>query len=233
MEDLTLSKKYFDINAYVFIENLKKQLHFALNRILKKYDHLDLKDIIYTAVKELVINATKANIKRIVFSENNLDINDPEEWKKGTAIFKEKLRECYIEEFSKKAKSLNYKVKIRYVYNERGMRVEVINNTPIPKIDELRLRKKLAEAMKYESLGDYYMNNTDDAEGAGMGLAMIVILLKNKGLYPEYLRVGTLKDETIARIEIPFSNDYTPYREIKYKEKLEKDKKLFYNNISI
>lgn len=218
-----LEKKYFDINAYAFIEKLRLQIHRKVIQILKMYDRLDLKDIVYTCVKELVINGTKAMVKRIVFAENNLDIDDPDDWEKGTAIFKNKLRESYIEEFAKKTKSLNFKVKIRYIYNVKGMRVEVINNTPIPRIDEKRMRGKLSKAMRYNSIGDYYMDNADDIEGVGMGLAFIVILLKNQGLDPQYLRIGTIGDQTIARVEFPFKEDYIPYRDIKYKEKLIKD----------
>ena len=98
-----------------------------------------------------------------------------------------------------------------------------INNTPIPKIDEKRMRKKLSIAMKYNSLADYYMDNADNVEGAGMGLAMIIILLTNQGIDPQYLRIGTNKNETIARLEIPFSDKYIPLRDIKYKEKLEQE----------
>ena len=148
-----------------------------------------------------------------------------DDWNKGTHLFKEKLTFRNLKEYSNKIKSLNYKVNIRFVYNEFGLRIEVINNTPIPKIDENRLRKKFAAAMKYESISDYYMENADHSEGEGLGIALIIILLKNQGLNPEYLRIGSKGDRTIARVEIPFSNDYIPYREVKYKEKLQKDLK--------
>ena len=58
-----------------------------------------------------------------------------------------------------------------------------------------------------------------------MGLALIIILLANQGIDPQYLRIGSNGDNTIARLEIPFTKDYIPYRKQKYEEKLEKEKK--------
>ncbi|MBU1078564.1 MAG: histidine kinase [Spirochaetes bacterium] len=225
MENKTILKRYQDINAYGFSERLKTRVLRKIEEILSRFKRLDLTDTIYTSVKELIINATKANVKRIVFADHNLDIDNNDDWDKGTAIFRQKLLACKLNEFSNKTKSLNYKVKIRYIYNRNGMRVEVINNTPIPKIDEKRLRGKLESAMKYRSIADFYMDNADNIEGVGMGLALIIILLKNQGLDPDLLRIGSEDEQTVARLEIPFNDHYIPYREIKFREKLEKEKK--------
>lgn len=87
------------------------------------------------------------------------------------------------------------------------------------------MRRKLSIAMKYNSIADYYMDHADNIEGAGMGLALIIILLTSQGIDPQYLRIGSNGDNTIARLEIPFTKDYIPYRKIRYQEKLEKEKK--------
>ncbi len=217
-------KKLDSTHDFGYTEKLRNRVYEKLKDILIKVDKLTLLDILYTVVKELVINATKALIKRIVFAENGLNIDDLGDWQVGTALFKEKLKERYIKEYSIKAQSLNYKVKIRYIYNTKGLRVEIVNNTPLPKIDEERLRKELASAMRYKSLADYYLDNADNVEGVGMGLALIIILLKNQGFDPQYLRIGNENEKTVARVEIPFANDYIPYREIKFKEKFEREK---------
>ncbi len=194
-----------------------------LKEILKKVQHEDMLDVVYTATKELIINATKANIKRIIFAENNLDIDDPTDWELGTAIFRDKLLSPNFKEYFKKARILNFKVITRYIYTKHGLRIDVVNNTPISKFDEERLREKLREAMQYKSLADFYMDYSDNTEGSGLGLALVVILLKNQGIDPQYLRIGKDGDTTVARLEIPFSDAYVPYREIKYKKKLKEN----------
>ncbi len=218
-------KKHEDIHASDYIQKLRSKIFNKLQDILSRFNRLNLLDISYTCIKELIINASKANMKRAFFAETNLDINNFKDWLKGSVLFKEKLDEKNLKIYTKKIKNLNYKIDTRFVFNKKGLRVEVINNTPIPKIDEVRMRKELAAAMKYNSISDYYMDHVDNIEGAGMGLALIIILLTNQGIDPQYLRIGSNGDNTIARLEIPFTKDYIPYRKRKYKEKLEKEKK--------
>lgn len=206
-----------DDSEFGFTNTIKDRVLEKLREILTKYRRLDLLDVTYTVAKELVINATKAIMKRIIFAENKLNIDQPEDWEKGNTIFKNKLREEYIKEYVEKGKSLNFKVKVRYVHSRNGMRLEVINNTPIPKLDEERLRKNLANSMRYDSIADFYLDCGDNVEGAGLGLPMIIILLKNQNIDPQFLRIGNNADETIARIEIPFNNNYVPLREQKFK----------------
>jgi hypothetical protein len=195
---------------------LKDRIFLKIKAILDKNNRSDLLDLTYTVVKELVVNASKGLMKRIFFAEQNLNIDDPAQWEKGTSLFKEQLREERLKEYLFKAHSLNFKVRVRYVYNRDGMSVEVINNTPIPAIDEKRMRQKLGSAMKFDSLADFYTAHADNLEGAGIGLAFIIIMLKNQGFDPQYLRIGNQDEETVGRVEIPFSANYVPIRERKY-----------------
>jgi len=56
------------------------------------------------------------------------------------------------------------------------------------------------------------MDNMDNTEGAGLGIALIMILLKNEGIDPNLFRIITHPDRTIARVEIPFSENYVSIR---------------------
>jgi len=206
-----------------FDKLISDRIYARLRDILEKFEKIDLLDVTYSVVKELIINATKALTKRIVFAENGLSIDDPVQWEKGTGVFKDKLSEEHLKEYLDKGKTLNFKIKLRYVYDTTGMRIEVVNNTPIPKIDEARMREKLAKAMKYEAIADYYMDNADNLEGSGMGLAFIIIMLRNQGIDPQYLRIGNDGDSTVARIEIPFTEEYVPHREKKHMERAQQD----------
>ena len=54
----------------IFYENddmINRLIRFSLEEVLKKYGKLELVDAVYGCVKELVINATKANLKRAFF----------------------------------------------------------------------------------------------------------------------------------------------------------------------
>ncbi|HMV45873.1 MAG TPA: histidine kinase, partial [Leptospiraceae bacterium] len=97
-------------------------------------------------------------------------------------------------------------------YKTAGMYVEVTNNTPVIKAEELRMREKMKKAMSYNDIAEFYMDNMDNTEGAGLGIALIMILMKNESLDPNLFRIVTKPTETIARIEIPFNSDYVSFR---------------------
>lgn len=92
------------------------------------------------------------------------------------------------------------------------MRIWVFNDTDLIPTDEKRIREKLAEGMTYEDLLSFYMANGDQAEGEGLGLVMNLLLLKGENINPALFRLGYIDGKTMARIEIPFSEDFVSTR---------------------
>ena len=74
----TISLKTYFLSDYG--ENI---LNLMTSTILKKFNRMDLMEISYTSAKELVINATKANLKRVLYKQLDLDIRNPEHYEKG------------------------------------------------------------------------------------------------------------------------------------------------------
>ncbi len=199
--------------SYAMSSYVEKVMDKAITFILDKYDKPDLKTIVYTCTKELVINGTKANIKRIFFEEQGLDINNDEDYAKGMALYKDMMKEEITLEYGKKSKLRGLFVKISFVYDKDVLKVEVLNNTHITDQEEKRLRDKFALIMQYTDLMQYYMDHGDNTEGAGMGLALIMTLLMAQGIDPGFFRVGIAKNETIARIEFPLDSSYVCERD--------------------
>lgn len=206
------SNKQINLISYALSEDMEKKLETVIEKILERFNRLDLKSTIYTCVKELAINGTKANIKKIYFDEIGIDANDPEEYNRGITLFKQHFSEQWLYEYGKKAKDHGYFVKIKFFYDDYGMRVEVSNNVAILPVDEKRLREKLAKAMQYEDIAQFYMEAADSTEGEGIGIALVVLLLKGEGIDPQFFRVGIINKFTTSRIEIPFSNEFQTIR---------------------
>jgi hypothetical protein len=192
---------------------LERYVHLIISEILAKFGQDRYLDMTYTILKELSINAIKANQKRIFFEELNLDITDEESYKEGIVKFKSSFSDTMAEEYGQKCQDKGIYCQLNFNYTKDGMYVEVINNTPVIKLEELRMREKMKKAMGYNDIAEFYMDNMDNTEGAGLGIALIMILMKNENIDPALFRIITKPDKTIARIEIPFTSDYVTLRD--------------------
>ncbi|MCB1180261.1 MAG: histidine kinase, partial [Leptospiraceae bacterium] len=192
---------------------LEKYVHFIISKILEKHDQSKYVDMTYTILKELSINAIKANQKRIFFEENKLDITNEATYQDGIVKFKSSFSDSMADEYGVKCKERGIYCQLNFNFTKDGMYIEVINNTPVIKTEELRMREKMKKAMGYNDIAEFYMDNMDNTEGAGLGIALIMILMKNENLDPALFRIITRPDKTVARIEIPFTSDYVTLRD--------------------
>ncbi|MBE7411081.1 MAG: histidine kinase [Leptospiraceae bacterium] len=191
---------------------LEKYVLKIITDILAKFNQQRFIDMLYTITKEMAINGVKANQKRIFFEDQGLDITNEIEYSKGLELYKQKFSDAMANEYGKRCLSRGVYVMLNFSYHSEGLYVEVINNTPVLKQEESRMREKMRKAMGYNDIAEFYMDNMDNTEGAGLGIALIMILLKNENIDPNLFRIITGKDKTIARVEIPFSENYISIR---------------------
>ncbi len=194
-------------------EKVEKYILHTLSLILEKCGKAGYLDMFYTIVKELTINGVKANQKRIFFEDHNLDILNDDEYEQGMILFKKEFSEAMNETYGQRSREKGIYVKIFLTYSHEGLCVEVENNTPITPIEERRLREKMKKSMGYNDIAEFYMDNMDNSEGAGLGIALIIILLKGENIDPNLFRIFTHESKTIARVEIPFQAGYVSRRE--------------------
>lgn len=206
--------QYLTLKTHRMTEMVEKHIQHALESILAKTQHDNLIHVLYTVLKELVINGCKANQKRIFFDEQGLDIKDPEQYRKGMESYKAIFSEEMALEYGLKARARGYYVLIDFLFTADGFTMEVINNTPIAKEEEESMREKLKKAMGYEDIAEFYMAQAmeGESEGAGLGIALIIILLKGENIDPNYFRIIIQEDSTLARVEIPFNDNFKSKR---------------------
>jgi len=188
-------------------------LRVIASSILERFGRSDLMDIVYSAAKELIINATKANLKRVVFTELGLDLLSPSEYEKGMHIFKERLVEDKVKEYEKVFKEMDYPVVTTFYYWPNVLNIKVKNSFMLLPEEEKKIRSKFERAHSFANLLDFYMEYGDDTEGAGLGLAMVGILLDESGIDKHaFTLYSNQYNETAARLEIPLTKDYVPRR---------------------
>lgn len=202
------------IRAYAVITATESGLSYIVDTILKKYGREDMIGPVYTSVKELSLNGAKANFKRILFEDENLDAENDEEYDKGMELFKHNLNENWVLEYGKKSKSRRLYVDIFFDFNRERLIVEVLNNRPISQKEDQRIREKFHTAMRYDDIAQFYMEGGDSSEGAGMGIVLVTMMLKAQQIDPHLFTIRSdYREKTLARVEFPLSADYQPNRQ--------------------
>lgn len=209
------SNKAISLVTYYLSDAGEQALHIIVSRILTRFHREDLLDILYTSLKELVMNAGKANLKRIVFDDLGLDPLDPQQYDEGMVIFKQNLPEKRIRHYKPRFRDYNLPVTITFYYEPfHALKIKVKNVFTLWPVEEERIRTKFRDAQDFTDLMQFYLAHGDETEGAGMGLTLVGILLDQTGIDRHHFSLysSTRYGETIARLEIPLSDEYESRR---------------------
>jgi putative nucleotidyltransferase with HDIG domain len=190
------------ITTYTLPHEIEVYIGQVIDVFLRQTDQIKLKDYVIYCVQELVVNAKKANTKRVYFTERGLDINDPEDYKLGMKNFKEETI-GQIAHYLQLQKERGLYIKVILQIKRNTIFIEIRNNVTITKTEQLRIHDKLARSRQYGSLEDALSQILDDSEGAGLGLVILVLMLKKIGLDDDCFSLKTTDKYTSASISIP------------------------------
>jgi len=190
------------ITTFTLPHEIERYMEQVITVFLKEVDQLKLKDYIVYCVLELAVNAKKANTKRVYFKERGLDLDNPDDYKEGMINFKENTL-SNIGHYLQMQKEKGLYIKLVLQIKKNTIHVEVRNNVGITKIESIRIHDKLARSRQYDNLEDALSQVLDDTEGAGLGLVILVLMLKKIGLDEDCFDIFSTEKETIARILIP------------------------------
>lgn len=200
--------KQFDRGEEVYISfqyvtrDIENDINSLLAKVLSRVDMSYLYDTFESIMRELVQNAVKANMKRILFKEMRLDISNSDDYQKGILKFKDVV---YRPELLKeKLLASPYRITLKLWKIAAGTVIEISNNAGIVPIELERLKNRVKKAIECANFAEAYENMYDASEGAGLGIILSVMLLKNSGLDSDSLIISTSNDLLRISITIPF-----------------------------
>ncbi len=177
-------------------------MNSILAKMLAKIDHQYLLNSAITILREIVVNAIKANSKRVYFIKNGLDIQNPEQYEKGMMLFKKNV----IGEFDAIKDDMeksDYFVELDVNLTKDDLLIRVSNNCPIMPEELERINFRIDKAKKYNDFSEAYEEVDDDTEGAGLGIVLTILFLKNMGINPDSYKITSNKGLTQTFITIP------------------------------
>jgi putative nucleotidyltransferase with HDIG domain len=190
------------ITTFTLPHEIETYIEQVITVFLKQLAQEQLKDYIVYCVQELAVNAKKANTKRVYFIERGLDLNNPDDYKLGMTSFKENTL-SNIAHYLQLQKEKGLYIRLMLQIKNNIIYVEVRNNVAATKTELIRIHDKLARSRQYDNLEDALTQVLDDSEGAGLGLVILVLMLKKMGLDEDCFDIIGTEKETIARIIIP------------------------------
>lgn len=185
---------------------LSHKMELYMNSVLSVFfTELHLEHMIQFLIycqNELISNAKKANTKRIYFREKNLDIHNPSDYEKEMKTFKAETLDN-IAFYLEKLKEAGLYVKMILQVKDGAIRMEVDNNSELTYFEFKRIHDKLCRAQQYNSVEDTFDKVLDDTEGAGLGLVILVLMLKKLGMSEDNFQVFCENGVTKTRITMP------------------------------
>jgi len=195
----------FFIQFQKFSPEVEAQIVKIVHRYLEQYDLLFHKDTILSIVKELVNNAIKANLKRIYFTENNLDINNNRDYRNGMENFKSDVFSPEHAEKIDEVEGSGYFVRVTFSVHDERINLNIANNITILKPEFEKIKSRVNKAFKYNDISDAFGDVLDDSEGAGLGLIMAIMLLKNSGFPKDSFKISRNEKITAMNVSIPYN----------------------------
>ena len=190
------------MTTYTLPRKVEKYIDQVVTIFLDYVKQSRLRDNVIYCIQELVVNAKKANTKRVYFIDKGLDLNNLSDYRQGMTTFKDETLNN-INYYLELQRQQGLYIKLILHLRNNIITIEVRNNSTITASELERIQKRLLKAREYEDMEEAVLNLLDDTEGAGLGLVMLVIMLKKLGLAANAFDILKTDNETVARIVIP------------------------------
>jgi HD-like signal output (HDOD) protein len=192
------------IKTHTLPNNTEADLEEILQIYLEELGQAALKDHLAYCLKELTVNAKKANTKRVYFMEKNLHIDKQDEYDKGMKSFKTDTL-TNINYYLNLQEQKDLYIKVTYLIRNNVLYMSVRNNVPITPKELTRVYDRVARSRAFESMEEAFSEVLDDSEGAGLGIVIMVLMLRKMGLSEKSFDLNQVGDETSASLTIPMN----------------------------
>ena len=148
------------------------------------------------------MNAVKANAKRAWMLSKGYDLDQADHKNEVLEEFRDEVVDN-LTSYVHKLKQTDYSVKLYFALNHGNFEIIIQNNVQMTPAELERAKQRIEWAQTADNLFEGYTLFNDNREGAGLGLAMNLLLLKQAGLGPENFRINSNNNSTTVYLTIP------------------------------
>ncbi|MBP7283549.1 MAG: hypothetical protein KBA66_18330 [Leptospiraceae bacterium] len=156
----------------------------------------------HTVIKEFLQNGVKATQKRIYFKNNGLDIDQNHH--QAVEQFKESISNGNISSHVF-TDGMDFLVELSFQeIDKKNILISVRNHGEMNAGEIKNVNFMIDRGRRTSEVSDLLSDETSNKEGGGLGLSMIVILMKKLGLTPDCLYYEVKNSFTSFNIRIPY-----------------------------
>ncbi|WCL48833.1 HDOD domain-containing protein [Leptospira sp. GIMC2001] len=175
-----------------------------LGQTLAEYHLNYLENIVATVLNELINNSSKANLKRVYFQRETMNIHNSDDYERLINTFKEEAV-VKIKEFKNILEKESMYVEFGLDIEQKGIRLHVSNNVEMTEEEKLRASERIQNASNLSTMAEAFEIFGSDEEGAGLGIVLNIQLLKNAGIAANNFIIESKNGITRSELFIPFS----------------------------
>ena len=173
-----------------------------LFRLLSRLNLAFLSELLVVLLKELTSNCSKANAKRIFFQEQRLTVENHEDYARAISRFSDEVLADW-DAFSAAHSKTDYHIDVTLQKKVDGLELLIENNVQLMPFEWDRIQARIESFHKYQSIDLAFAEIRDSSEGAGLGIVMTLLLLRNAGISPDSFRIVSEGGSTRTSVLIP------------------------------
>lgn len=204
IKDQFNSKKEFSCTIPFTSKETDVYLSHALRTILEELKQENMFIHLEYVLNELVVNAAKANIKRLYFQSKGLEIDNKDDYENGMSLFRKEALGS-TEEYQQKLIENKSFVNINIKSDGTTINIRIINSSPLIDIEKARINEKLSIGHGFDDITDLFNCTFDTSEGRGFGLIIILMMLRKISLNENAMSFKNEGSCSVTSIRIPVS----------------------------
>ncbi|MFP4484314.1 MAG: hypothetical protein ACLFO1_05625 [Spirochaetaceae bacterium] len=194
-------ERVISIKTISYFADERAYIDEVLEVFLEEANLTEYANKIAYCVHELAGNAWKGNVKRAYFHELGLDINDPADYERGMETFRADTLSD-ITRYTDMQRELGIHFRVDFRLRGEEARIAVRQNTRLTDFERKRIEEKLALAAEHATMVTAYESAEDTSEGAGLGLIMTILMLRNIGLNDHVLDSSFNDGEAVLSLRL-------------------------------
>lgn len=206
VEQAVREGRMLTLTTHSYFADERDYIDEILNYFLVAAGRPGLQDQLSYCIHELANNAKKANTKRVYFEEQGLDINNESQYWIGMRHFRDETVRN-IDHYLERLRESNLYIKVQFKLNAGTMMIAVRNNIRLTRVEREKMEEKIGRSRHYTNMADAYASIEDTSEGAGLGIVMMIIMLRALGLSEDIIRFFSGRNETWVLLTIPVAED--------------------------